>query len=78
MRAPITPDEWAARLLGISQSPVVEEVQRLSIGYRSLTSSKGLEQFLFEAASVLPALVHACNQLRALGIYGPSASKSDT
>ncbi|KAL9123715.1 MAG: hypothetical protein Q9217_006882 [Psora testacea] len=73
----ITPDDWAARLLGISQSPVIEEVQRLNIGFETSISYRGLERCLFEAAFVLPALVHACNKLTALRIDGSSASKSD-
>lgn len=66
----ITPDTWAARLLEISQSPVVEEIQNLSIGVGTGWLSNGLKKYLFEAAFVLPPLVHACKKLTGLRIYG--------
>lgn len=69
----LMPFTWGARLLEISQNPVVEEVHNMSIGVGCHRSTLGFENYLFEAAFVLPPLVHACKKLKGLRIYAPKS-----
>lgn len=66
-----TLENWAARMLEVSQSSVVEEIQCLSIGVKVVWGANWFSAYLFEATFVLPSLVHACKKLTSLEIYGP-------
>ena len=60
--------DWAARLVQMSQGPVIEFVQVLNLGFARYETCSQLEPYLMEAACVLPALVKACRSLKALRI----------
>lgn len=69
-----SPDSWAAKLLEISKSQVVDEIRYLSIRVGYYPPYYGLGKYICEAAFVLPPLVHACKKLTGLKIRGPQSN----
>ena len=66
------PRHWTSRLLDLSESPLASHVRTLNVGFAwSEPASDQIEEYLVEAAFVLPALVRACTKLRTLKIQCP-------
>ena len=65
---------WAARTRQLSRSPLADHIELLKVGFGwdFEPAESDVESYLFEAADVVPALVHACKKLRILDIRAPS------